>query len=106
MVEPPRPIAAPPVHRTARSVPGVVTLARIEPGRRRRVIGNAVGGPGGSAFPVASLVDNQALRRTMGRAGFDAVADRTWENVGDDLLRHYAWANGPAASIRAQRAAA
>ncbi len=55
---------------------------------------------------VASLVDNQALRRTMGRAGFDAVADRTWENVGDDLLRHYAWANGPAASIRAQRAAA
>ena len=55
---------------------------------------------------VASLVDSRALRRTMGRAGFEAVADRSWENVGDDLLQHYAWANGPAESIRPQRTAA
>ncbi len=55
---------------------------------------------------VASLVDSRALRRTMGRAGFEAVADRSWENVGDDLLQHYTWANGPAESIRPQRTAA
>jgi phosphatidylinositol alpha 1,6-mannosyltransferase len=55
---------------------------------------------------VASLVESGPLRRTMGQAGFEAVADRTWENVGDDLLRHYAWANGPAASIRTHVAAA
>jgi phosphatidylinositol alpha 1,6-mannosyltransferase len=47
------------------------------------------------ADAVAALAADPALRRGYGRAARAAVADRTWEAVGDELIDHYtAVANG------------
>jgi phosphatidylinositol alpha 1,6-mannosyltransferase len=45
-------------------------------------------GPG-IADAVAALAADPDLRREYGRAGRSAVAGRTWEAVGDELIEHY-----------------
>lgn len=41
------------------------------------------------ADAVRTLVADPAMRREYGRAARAAVADRTWEAVGDELINHY-----------------
>jgi phosphatidylinositol alpha 1,6-mannosyltransferase len=50
---------------------------------------------------VARLVANPALRARMGEAARSSVRMRTWERVGDVLIRHYREASG----VRTVRAA-
>ncbi|MGP4111792.1 glycosyltransferase family 4 protein [Streptomyces sp. 4N509B] len=62
-------------------------LDLVDDGRTGRLI--PPGDPAAVAAAVRELRDDPALRDRLARDGHAAVAERTWEAVGDQLLDHY-----------------
>jgi phosphatidylinositol alpha 1,6-mannosyltransferase len=55
---------------------------------------------------VSELAARPRLRAAMGRTARDGVLHRTWEAVGDDLIRHYLAVQAPRGALRAVPASA